>query len=272
MTKQERASRGLRWGRALLLGGLVAGPARAADCALSGASLDVVTYNTWGLPEPIARDRDERMPRIAALVREEQADLTALQEVWRGSLQLLDLDLLRSDEAGDNGLALVTPHPVTGRRVIAFEDAAGVDRIKAKGALVSTVRLPELGETTVVVTHLQAGPGPRAAAVRARQVEAVLRLTEDETQPTILMGDFNLHADSRADQATAAALAARGWQDLAEQRGDPRPTFIGKDERFDRILVRAGPGRCVTPLEVQVPQIELSDHLPVRAIIGVGNR
>ncbi len=248
------------------------GPAEAADCAPVGASLDVVTYNTWGLPEPVARDRAARFPQIASMVREDRADLTGLQEVWRGSLRLLDLDLLRSDEAGDNGLALVTPHPVTDSRVIAFEAASGVDRMKAKGALASTVRLPELGETRVVVTHMQAGPGERAASVRARQVEALFQLTEDEDQPAILMGDFNLHADSPTDQAIARELAERGWLDLAELRGDPQSTFIGKEERFDRILVRAGPGRCLTPLLVEVPQIRLSDHLPVRAIIGVGSR
>ncbi len=268
MTKQV-----LRLGMGVLIA-LILGSrgARAEDCAPISASLDVLTYNTWGLPEPVARDRAGRMPRIAAMVREEPADLVGLQEVWRGSLSLLDLDLLRSDERGDNGLALVTPHPVSEQRVVAFDAETGTDRLKAKGALASTVRLPELGETRVVVTHLQAGPGERAARVRERQVETVLALVEGEERPVILMGDFNLHHGSEDDARVERRLSTLGFADVAEQQGDPRPTYIGKDERFDRILVRAGPRRCLTPLSVDVPQIDLSDHLPVRATLGVGSR
>lgn len=266
-------TQGCRVGAAVIVAlGLGSAPVWAADCAPSGQSLEVLTYNTWGLPEPVARDRATRMPSIARMVREEPGDVVGLQEVWHGALRLLDLELLRSDEAGDNGLALVTSHPVRDQRVVAFTAESGVDRMKSKGALASTVSLPELGDTRVVVTHLQAGPGERAAQVRARQVETVLSLAGDEAQPAILLGDFNLHAASETDQATARRLAERGWGDVALQDGDPRPTYIGKNERFDRILVRAGPSRCLTTLSVDVPQIELSDHLPVRAMLGVGQR
>lgn len=256
---------------ALLASALAGAPARAADCGMGEQTLEVLTYNTWGLPQPIARDRKERMPGIARMVREEDADLVGLQEVWRGALRFLDLELLRTEEAGDSGLALVTPHPVHWQRAVAFEDAWGVDGMKEKGALASRVELPALGETTVVVTHLQAGRSGPAARARGQQVDALLSLTSDQEHPAILVGDFNLHEKDPIDRRSAERLAAAGWVDVAEQSASLAPTHRN-GERFDRILVRPGRQRCLSPEKVDVPDSDLSDHLPVRAQLKAGTR
>lgn len=251
-----------------LLGALPVRPAEAADCK-GGASLDVLTYNTWGLPEPLARDRIGRLPRIGRMVREESADIVGLQEVWRGAPPLLGLDLLRRDDHGDNGLALVTTHPTRDERITPFQAGWGVDRLKDKGVLSTVVELPQLGDTLVMVTHLQAGRSEGASAARGRQIDTLLALGAQSPGNAILLGDFNLHARDPADQASAARLASAGWRDMAEEADDLEPTYPGEGERFDRILVRTDADACLSPERVDVRDLPLSDHLPLRAILRV---
>jgi len=269
--QEHRREFRVAWAGIALLGALSSRPARAGDCA-GGVSLDVLTYNTWGLPEPLARDRDGRLPRISRMVREESADVVGLQEVWRGATHLLDLDLLRRDDKGDNGLALVTPHPTRDERVTPFEAGYGVDRLKDKAVLSTVVELPQLGDTLVMVTHLQAGRSPGAAQARGRQIDTLLALGAQSPGNAILLGDFNLHAADPQDQASAARLQAAGWRDMAEEADDLAPTYPGEGERFDRILVRTDGVACLSPERVDVRDVQLSDHLPVRAILRAERR
>lgn len=254
----------------LCLGGTA--PARAGECEGAGADLEVLTLNTWGLPTPVAWNRRGRMPDIARMVKDDAPDVVGLQEVWNGALHLLDLDLIREPSAGDSGLAVVTPHPVLERRAVTFSDATGADRLKRKGALATRVELPEVGPSWVVVTHLQASDNPTAAAVRGRQVDALLAATSGEEGPGVLMGDFNFYAGSEEDQRSAARLRDAGWVDSTDVVGGAAPTYLGNGERFDRILVRSGDGRCLAPERVEVmrPRTPLSDHQPVRADLRVG--
>lgn len=273
MTKQLRR----RWQRALGLALVVyaaawVAPASAGECLASGASLDVLTLNTWGLPTPVAWDRRGRMPDIARLVKDEPPDAVGLQEVWRGALHLLDLDLVRPDLDGDSGLAVVTPHPVLRRSAVAYAEATGTDRLKRKGVLATQIDLPDAGPTWIVVTHLQSSDNPEAARVRAGQVDLLLAATSGEEGPAVLMGDFNFYEGNVEDQRTARRLRDAGWVDSTDVAGGAEPTFPGNGERFDRILVRAGAGRCLTPEQVEVvhPRTRLSDHQPVRATLRVG--
>ena len=270
MTKQHLA----RWGGALALTVCLIRPVRAGECVPSGAELDVLTLNTWGLPTPVAWDRRGRMPDIAQLVTEDAPDVVGLQEVWRGALHLLDLDLVRPDLAGDSGLALVTPHPVLRRSATAYDEASGSDRLKRKGVLATQIDLPDAGPSWIVVTHLQASDSAEAAQIRADQVDTLLRATSDEQGPAVLMGDFNFYAGNAEDQRSAARLRDAGWVDSTDVAGGAEATYPGNGERFDRILVRASDSRCLAPERVEVlhPRTRLSDHQPVRASLRVGER
>lgn len=256
---------------ALAVVSLLLSPARAAECVPVGASIDVLTYNTWGLPAPISKDRRVRLPSIARMVRQASADLVGLQEVWRGALPFLDLDLVRPRSEGDSGLALVTPHRVSESREISFADAYGIDRLKQKGALATRVELPGAGPSWVVVTHLQAGSGQGSARARASQVDELIGLIPEDQGPVVMVGDFNLYQDNQADRASARRLAGAGWTDVAEASGALSPTYPDNGERFDRIFVRSGASACLAAERVEVVDVLLSDHLPVRATLRAGH-
>lgn len=248
----------------LVAASLLSTPALAAD---------VVTMNAWGLPEPIAPDRRDRLPLIADFVRERTPDLVAFQEVWRGAVSLLGLDGLRREgRDGDSGLALWSPHPVRDVRAHTFRAARSVDAWKDKGVLAATVDFPDLGVVRVLVTHLQAGDGSRNAAVRAAQVEQILSLVDD--RPTMVLGDFNFYVDEPLDVASAGRLAERGLVDAAVHLGSIEPTYPGSSHRFDQVWLA---GLVPTALEVIAydddPRTRnpprLSDHRPVRVGIEV---
>lgn len=259
-------------GLVLGIAALSGAPAAAEECSAGGPALDVMTLNTWGLPPPVARDRKGRLPKIQRMVDEGALDVVGLQEVWSGALHLLTLKLFRPDGEDDTGLAVVTPHAVSGRRSVVYRNGHGTDRLKQKGAMAMEVEIPEAGASWVVVTHLQSGYGDAPARVRASQVDELLALTSMTSGPAMMMGDFNLYDESALDLDTARRLSEAGWVDAAVALGETSPTYPDKGERFDRILLRSGPETCLRAESVEVihPKVRLSDHLPVRAAIRVG--
>ncbi len=237
--------------------------------------LDILTFNTWGLPSPIAQDRRGRFPLISRFVAESGADVAGLQEVWRGALGLLSLDHLRVPDRGiDTGLVLVTPHPVEGLAVHAYAAERGFDAMKSKGVLQARVDMPKAGLVEVFVTHLQAGGGDKNARVRAAQARELLERVETVDVPVIVLGDFNLHAGNGVDERTWARLQAAGLTDAAFSVGEEGPTYLASDQRFDHVYLRDGGDVRLQATAAQVvpydddpltvaPQ-RLSDHQPVR--------
>lgn len=253
---------------AFLMAWLGAGAAAAASgpAAPPAPTVDILTLNTWGLPYPLAWvDRARRFPGITRFVHAAEADLVGLQEVWRGAERLLDLPgrLHRRGTAGDTGLALVSPHPVSAVEERHFRAARGADVFKQKGALSAVVTLPGVGPVQVVVTHLQAGSGPANAAVRAAQVDELLGTAGREGLPVVLLGDFNFDPRQPADRAAEARLADGGWVDAAAALGRGAITHPGDGQRYDRVYLPP----ALTPVAADTPawaaEAPLSDHLPV---------
>jgi endonuclease/exonuclease/phosphatase family metal-dependent hydrolase len=238
------------------------------------AAVTILTFNTWGLPEPIAHDRAGRFPAIAEYLEHEAPDLAGLQEVWHGSLSLLHgLDGLFAPERtqGDSGLALWTHHDVSAFAVTPFAASRGLDAWKSKGILEATVDLPDEGPVEVFVTHLQAGPGPRNATVRAAQIDELLAAVARTSGAAVVMGDFNLYDGDATDAASLGRLVAAGLVDAATATGCEAPSYTTSSDRFDRVYLRGGD---LLPDAVEVvaydddPATEapppLSDHFPVR--------
>lgn len=232
--------------------------------------LRIVTLNAWGLPFPIAfHPRYIRFPRIARFLQERGFHVAALQEVWRGAPRLELPGLVLPDHRhGDSGLALVSQLPVLDKVSRAFKAARGIDAWKHKGWLRALVQLPDGRAAHVVSTHLQAGGGPKNAHVRARQVDEILEHLADLDGPQVVLGDFNLHARQLEDRDTAARLEAAGFDDAAAAIPS---TYVFRNERFDRILLRDGGDLAWTAhsarLASKIPF--LSDHLPVEAELSL---
>jgi len=130
-----------------------------------------------------------------------------------------------------------------------------------------------VGALTVGVTHLQAGRGHDAT--RGRQVAEMVERLADVQGPVVLMGDFNLYADSEHDRASEAALERAGFVDTATEAA---PTYVARNpytssrsagQRFDRILVRGGAGIELDPVRGEILPRVLSDHQPVLATLRI---
>lgn len=251
-----------------------------AECPTSTAAeatapLSVVTLNAWGLPAPVAVDRRGRLPRIARWLDEQGYDVAGLQEVWRGALRLLPrpgAGLMAPQAGQDHGLALVTPHEVHGTEIHAYSSERGFDAWKGKALLVAHLAVDDGRELTVGVTHLQAGGGRRNSAVRSQQVDELLSVLQRDDHATVLMGDFNLYEDEPTDAETWSRLEEAGFVDVAARTGATRGTYPGRSDRFDRIYVRDGDGRCWRPQRAEVLETELSDHRPVEATVDYTRR
>lgn len=247
-----------------------------AGCASTQdeSTFSVMTFNTWGLPAPIASSRKSRFPRISRMLDEVGVDVVALQEVWRGARPMLRLPFVHYPELkGDTGLAIATNHEITALSAITYEDAVGFDRFKEKGALAAMVTVPGVGQVPVVVTHLQAGRSDRAAGVRASQVDALLAWVAGFTGPAMILGDFNLYDGSALDVRTAGRLASQGYLDAAESLGAGAATYPGLTDRLDRIYARAetADGRCTAARQAGLVHAAdgLSDHLALGATLAV---
>lgn len=255
-------------------------PAAASEPTAPATSVDVMTFNTWGLPYPIASSRPSRFGQISAYLRDADLDLAALQEVWSGARGLLDLANVRfpRDEV-DSGLALVTPHDVDDVKFRTFTTARGFDRFKSKGVLRARVDLPGIGPVWVFDTHLQAGAGDANARVRAAQVEELLGEVAAVDGPALVLGDFNLHVNNPIDHRTHDRLVTAGLVDAAAVAGAVEPTYVDAIHRYDRVWVRDGRGWHLSPAAAEVVGYDddphtaapplLSDHRPVRVHLSV---
>jgi len=232
----------------------------------------VATANVRGLPWPLARRRRARLAATGRWLREGPAMVVGLQEVWRGGRALLDDERVHYPEGSrDSGLALYTSLPVRGPvRLVPFEAARGVDRLKAKGVLLATVELPGGQAVQVAVVHMQAGGSRRAAEVRHHQVAELLAALP--AGPCLLMGDLNVYRDCPSDRRSLEALAAAGFDELAPQR-PARGTSVYGAHRFDRLFVRAGPEGVLAAGGASVDtSVEVSDHYPVLGWVQSGRR
>lgn len=249
-----------------------------ATCGDDGdaGSIDIVTLNAWGLPPPIAPPRAARMTRMASWLTESGVDIAGMQELWSGARGLFSVDGLHyPEEGGDSGLALVSPHPMQKVRLEPFAASRGFDGLKRKGVARTVVHVPQVGAVDVWVTHLQAGGSERAAMVRAQQVDQLLAGSPQADRPAVLLGDLNLYRDLEADTRSRQRLELAGFLDAAEDGGATEGTYVGLDERFDRILVRSASGGCAAVDGAEVvrwrralgDEERVSDHRPVWASV-----
>lgn len=155
----------------------------------------VATYN---IHRGIGGDRRRRPERVAAVIREIEADVLALQEVdWRpgsaGGETQFDYFAAETgltaipgpnirDHRGHYGNVLLSRLPVLEVDRIAF--APG--RFEPRGAIDATLRLGE-GTIRVIATHL--GLRPRERRAQARKLREMLEARADE--PAVILGDLN---------------------------------------------------------------------------------
>ena len=237
--------------------------------------LRVLTYN---IHHAEGTDGKLDLARIARVIREQQPDLVALQEVdvktrrTGGVDQPAVLAKLTGMHAafgqgidyqgGEYGNAVLSRFPIRSTRVYPLPVKEGEER---RCALVVTVRPEEKRpEITFVATHLNY----RDEAERLREAEELHRVLKDvEKKPTILAGDLNAKPDSKTIRRFVPV-----WKDAAAEGGggdaDAAMTFPAQKpvRRIDFVLLR--PPSAWNVLETKVvAEPVASDHRPVLAVV-----
>jgi endonuclease/exonuclease/phosphatase family metal-dependent hydrolase len=226
----------------------------------------VMTYN---IHHGEGLDGKVDLLRIAELIRDEGADLVALQEVDRGVARTAKRDLPAELAAltgmacvfsnnfhfqgGEYGNAILSRFPVrrwsnTHYRMLIPNEQ--------RGLLQTTV---DVGghEVAFLNTHIDYRPDDKERWANLDEIERVAAAHAD--LPLILCGDFNSVPSSRVIRRLAERFDD-SWARIGEGDG---PTIPAENpvKRIDYVWVtKDGPLR---PLKAWVPRSEASDHLPV---------
>jgi poly(A) polymerase len=253
----------------------------------SAGTLTVATWNVLAgrFAPKLAREDDARVSGIADAVAELGADVVALQEVDRETLEALCAhEGLRAgyafthepadaDDVARHGMLVLSRHAMRWR-----EREFG----PTKSALVVDVRA---GSKTVrvIAVHLTSDRASGAEEKRRGQLEAAMELAQ-EREEVVLLGDFNAAGDELSGLVEGARFADV-WARLRPD--EPGYTFIprvnrlanlttvsGAQRRLDRVLWRSS-GGALSPgmVEVRGQGLEaLSDHEPVVAVFDLERR
>jgi endonuclease/exonuclease/phosphatase family metal-dependent hydrolase len=241
---------------------------------VTGGRLRVATWNVWWR----FGDRwEDRQAALLGTLRELDADVVALQEVWgaAGTTQAHELagalgghaafaepsyplavDAPRPPEhAGVAlGLGLVSRWPVaSARRVVA--PARGGDRTPV--VLAATVAHPA-GQLHVVVACLEYDPAHDGD--RLAQAQQLADLATDPARdgplPVVVAGDLNAAVDDPVLRPLTAVLTdtwAAGGGDPGARTAPDESGPAQRDKRIDHVLVR--PGRAGQPVVVDVVRL-----------------
>lgn len=236
--------------------------------------LRILTYNIY---HGEAMDGGSNLERIAALIRREQADLVALQEVddrtrRSGRVnQVVELGQ-RANGVGETGMhpffafAMEQDGGGYGEGVLSrfpFEKAvrhpltAGAG-FEPRAAAEVVVKIDPHTEITFLATHLDHVDDDTQRLSQARQLNQLFALDDGRTR--ILAGDFNALLDSRPIQELLGQ-----WADANPSEGAPTWPSVEPQMRLDYIFYRPQAGIRVVESRV-IDERQASDHRPVLAV------
>jgi endonuclease/exonuclease/phosphatase family metal-dependent hydrolase len=243
-------------------------PHSAAPPVTAPGAFRVMTYN---IHHGEGVDGRLDLERIAAVIREHDASLVALQEVDRGVERTARRDLPGELSAltgmaclfqnnyafqgGEYGNAILTRFPVkrwtnTHLRMLRPGEQRGV--LQA----VVDVRGRDL---LFLATHIDYRPDDSERIENVAQFREIL--AQYGSLPALFGGDFNDTPGSRTYQGMAA-LFEDTWPTAGQGEGFTIPSR-NPNKRIDYLWMRQG--TPLRPVRAWVPRTEASDHLPVVA-------
>jgi len=170
------------------------------------------------------KDDAQRLRGIAAALRQTDADLVLLTELWHPSHAAALRALLgdrwphavqpsasgaaRARPLG-SGLLLLSKRPIVSSAFVRFAQSAGVDRLACKGMLCARIAL-DAGEFSLIGTHLQANYVDADHQIACDAQIAQLLAAAQQRRADAVLGDFNQAPDSSGFRRLAAGLAALG--------------------------------------------------------------
>lgn len=180
----------------------------------------------------------ERLAALPTALRAVDADLVALQEIYRAAHKRQVMAALADRwphaifPGGkllklDSGLLVLSRHPIAADSFHPFTAAPGDERrFVHRGFFATLHEVPGVGRVRLLSFHTTAGGlghDPEAAitdAIRERQIDAILDYAErDPATPHVLIGDLN--AGPPVSMGNYRQVLARGYADLyAEAHGE----------------------------------------------------
>ncbi len=216
----------------------------------------------------IKRNLDE----IASLLKRENPDIIALQEadaesIWSGHFDHVKYiahkagfdHIMQGGHVKRNfisyGTAILSNITITRPRTFKFYKT--IFRMP-KGFVICTVKCPKFqNEIDVVSLHLD----PFRKAVRMKQIKELVKLLEDDTNPIVIMGDFN--CDWKYSESTLHKLVELLDLRIYKPFDESLITFPANGKRYDWILI----SQELEFVSHKILKDHVSDHLAVFAEI-----
>jgi endonuclease/exonuclease/phosphatase family metal-dependent hydrolase len=265
------------------------------DRALRSASefreVRFVSYNVWGLPNPLLRDRS-RLGDIAQVLPELGADVIGIQETFTEHSHLL-ASLPDYPHAAwgpgsrfprlSSGLLTISRWPIVDSATMTYSRCTGSDCMARKGALYTRIRIDGIGDVDVFNTHLDAGNDDSARMLQVRELAAFIARHRGP-RPLVVLGDFNQQPHSAPYALLLQLVGGRDSHGVYVPRpeitDDPGFTFDASTNqhihgtsspgRIDHILYAGAAGEMASLFNTLVmTEIvggrHLSDHFGVMA-------
>lgn len=191
--------------------------AHALSLRQSQGILDLLSYNTWGLPiELVGHDHERRFKSMADSILDLEKDIICLQETFHPRLREHLLTKLGqnyytlSDYRCSNeivpfiekdcygGLMTLSIYPIMYEIFYKYptsDKTSIIEKIGSKGFLLSVIKYGDRN-INVINTHLYAGDNKHAEDMRIDQLEymkSVLDTVLNIENPTFMLGDINIH-------------------------------------------------------------------------------
>lgn len=179
--------------------------------------LDILSYNTWGLPiELFGHDHDRRFASMADSIFDLNKDIICLQETFHPRLrdnlltQLGQKYYAFSDYRCSNeivpfiekdcngGLMTLSIYPIISEKFYQYPTSGKtsiIEKIGAKGFLLSVIKYGNRN-INIINTHLYAGDNKHAETMRLEQLSymnTILNAELVKENPTFMVGDINIH-------------------------------------------------------------------------------
>ncbi len=234
----------------------------------SRTTFRVMTYN---IHHGEGLDGKVDLARIAALIKQERADIVALQEVDNGVARTARRDLTAELAAltgmtgvfsnnfhyqgGEYGNAVLTRFPVkqwTNRHYKMI-------RPNEQRGILQAVLDVQGRELVVMNTHIDSRPDDAERWLNLGEIEELEK--QHRSRPMIICGDFNDVPTSRVYRRMSETFHDT-WARVGQGTGFSFPA--GKlIKRIDYLWISKD--QALMPLKAWIPQSEASDHLPVVA-------
>ena len=258
----------IRWFLLFIAGLAVCGPVPCQSAQDSNITFRVMTYN---IHHGEGLDKKEDLQRIADLIKQEKADIVALQEVDKGVERTKGRDLPAEFatltgmtvvfsnnyhfQGGEYGNAILTRFPVTSRTNSLYK----MLRPGEQRGILQTVLNLNGRELVFINTHVDFRGDDKERENYMDQIATLL--PQYAGKPLMIGGDFNDTPGSRVYDKMAAAFTDV-WKAVESGDGFTIPAEKPK-RRIDYLWILKG--SLIVPLKAWVPVSEASDHRPVMA-------